>query len=508
MKKLSFLLLIAFNCLFADPVSIYKTLDPKSLSQLFAFHELYPDTREGKEALNKVLNLLGASPEDAHLFSALPAIDISTMITMMSQVQTNDAPLLTNEALAFIEKISTNLKNRSLEGHTLWDQKQIMDLPLDQIDLSRALFLTETNNLSIDTIKQYEAMLDLMALQISFRLKADATDLEKIEAINDFIFYKLHFRYPPHSTYSKEIDSYTFLSSVLDSRKGVCLGVSVLYLCLAQRLGLTLEAITPPGHIFLSYVDPKTKERTNIETTARGIHVDLEDYYTLDTISLQRCNMKEVIGYVLFNQASTFWSANNHKKAIELYEKAKTYIPDDPLIMEFLGYNYLFDGNKQKGIKYLKKALQHENSYNFSARTTIEDYLNHRVDIKGLKNIFSPIEETKESILAKQEALKKTLKKYPNFRSGIFLLASSYLQMGRTKEATAILDDYLKLDPENVLVHYYQSLISMERMRYKKAHFHAQKAKEILQKHQVLSKKWKFFELHLKTLCHPPQNLK
>lgn len=505
MKKFLITLFLLPVILWADPVSIYKTLDPNSLSQLFAYHELYPQTKEGKEALGRALHLLGASFEDADLFCALPSIDITTMINRMSQTQSNESPTLTDQALTFIEKISKNLKNRSLEGHNLWDQKQILALPLDQIDLSRALFLTETNNLSLDTIKQYEAMLDLMALQVLFRLKPEATALEKIDAINDFIFYKLHFRYPPHSTYSKEIDSYTFLSSVLDSRKGVCLGVSVLYLCLAQRLGLTLEAITPPGHVFVSYVDPRTKERTNIETTARGIHVDLEDYYSLDTIRLQKCNMKEIIGYVLFNQASTFWGADNHLKAIELYEKALTFLPEDPLITEFLGYNYLFAGNKKKGIKLLKKALHQENPYNFSPKIVIEDYLNHRVDIKGLKHFFSPVDEKRCSILAKQESLKKTLRKYPNFTSGIFQLATSYLQLGRTKEASLILDDYLKLDPKNVMAQYYQSMISLERMHYKKAHFHAQKAKAILEEHQILPKKWKFFELQLKTLCHPPE---
>lgn len=98
-------------------------------------------------------------------------------------------------------------------------------------------------------IQSYEALIDLMALQILARLPKQASAEEKIIAINTFIFDEMGFRFPPHSLYAKDIDLYTFLPSVLDSRRGVCLGVSILYLCLAQRLELPLEMITPPGPV-------------------------------------------------------------------------------------------------------------------------------------------------------------------------------------------------------------------------------------------------------------------
>src|SRR5207237_2545338 len=95
-------------------------------------------------------------------------------------------------------------------------------------------------------IQSYEANLDLMALQLRARLGDKTDPLSMIRAMNDYIFSEMHFRFPPQSLFAKEIDVYTFLPSVIDQRRGVCLGVSILYLCLAQRLGLSLEAITPP----------------------------------------------------------------------------------------------------------------------------------------------------------------------------------------------------------------------------------------------------------------------
>ena len=53
MKKNLFGLLSLCSCLFArDPnEALYKSLDPKSISQHFAFYELYPDTSLGHAAL-------------------------------------------------------------------------------------------------------------------------------------------------------------------------------------------------------------------------------------------------------------------------------------------------------------------------------------------------------------------------------------------------------------------------------------------------------------------------
>src|ERR1700761_5200171 len=125
-------------------------------------------------------------------------------------------------------------------------------------------------------IRSYEALIDLMALQILTRITFEDPPAKKIRAINHFIFEEMGFRFPPHSSHAKDIDLYTFLPSVLDSRRGVCLGVSILYISLAQRLKLDLQMVTPPGHIFVCW--RQGKEVINIETTARGIHIPDEKY--------------------------------------------------------------------------------------------------------------------------------------------------------------------------------------------------------------------------------------
>ena len=207
-----------------------------------------------------------------------------TLISFVNRSSQDSSPTLNEEQFVVIEKISRHLANRQLKGFGIWDLETLLQLPMDQIDLARGLLLAELGGGEEGRLKirSYEANIDLMALQISARLAAQRNSPEKIRAINDYIFSEMRFRFPPHSLYAKEIDVYTFLPSVLDSRRGVCLGVSILYLCLAQRLELQLQAITPPGHIYVRYVAPNGDE-TNIETTARGIDVPSEVYLGLET---------------------------------------------------------------------------------------------------------------------------------------------------------------------------------------------------------------------------------
>ena len=279
---------------------------------------------------------------------------------------------------------------------------------------------------------------------------------------------------PPHSIWAKDIDTYTFLPSVLDSHLGVCLGVSILYLSIAERLDLSLEIITPPGHIYIRY--RQGEETLNIETTARGIHVPDRMYLGINTRKLQERNKKEVIGLAFINQASVAWQKDEHQTTVELYEKALPFLPNDPLLKMFLGYNYLFVGKEKDGRKLLHQIKDHPFDFAVARDTTPEDYLTGKVNAEGIKTIFLHVDETRASILEKQEKLLKVLKKFPNFRDGILQLAITYLQLGRGEEAFETLNRYHALDPNSPVVEYYLSIVALNRFHYSQAWQHLETA--------------------------------
>ena len=177
-------LLFFTAALFADDVpirkggslqSLYTSLDPTSVAQHFAFYELYPDTLLGKTALRHAWDLLhgGQYPE------MLPSIDLQPIIAFVNRLpDAQNAPLLPEEQLKTIEKLGRHLKNRSLQGYGIWEPKILPSLAPEQIDLARALFLSEMEQDTPEErlkVRSYEAHIDLMALQILARLSDNPT---------------------------------------------------------------------------------------------------------------------------------------------------------------------------------------------------------------------------------------------------------------------------------------------------------------------------------------------
>lgn len=450
--------------------TLYSSLDPLSVSQHLAFYELYPETPEGKQSLGRAWKLLNQGKSISHLNHLfLPKLDIQSVVSLVTR-QSFDPPVkLTEEQLKMIEDLSSHLANRHLAGFSIWTKEELLALTIDQIDLGRGLLINQfdTSTDSKQDIRQYEASIDLMALQILARLTPSSSHEDKIREINRFIFHEMQFRFPPHSLYVQDIDLYTFLPSVLDSRQGVCLGVSILYLCLAQRLDLPLEIITPPGHIYVRYRTPE--KVINIETTARGINLPTDTYLGINTRKLELRNLKEVIGMAFVNQASVSWAKEEYTTTVALYEKARPYLPDDPLLKMLLGINYLFVGKKKEGKKLLEEIRHVIFEEAVSPEALPEDYLSGKIDIEGLKAVFLPVDENRASIMEKQKELGDVLKKHPRFRGGLLQLAICWLQLGRGNEALEVLQKYHEIDPNYAVVEYYLSILCMERYDYNRA---------------------------------------
>ncbi len=540
--------------------SLYNTLDPLSVSEHLAFYELYPDSKEGQNALKRAWQLLyhnwatgwnfgcvkapgfndkkgdninsnmapffiveprelsrgpnsnllpdsGISSDPIDLEGknpTLPPFDIAAIISLITRQQFEATVKLMPDQLALIEKISRRLANRTLKGHNIWKRDEILALAPEEIDLSRGLLLFQFDEKEDvqEEIKQYEAILDLMALQIAARLPEHPTDEDKIQAINHFIFHEMRFRFPPHSLYAKDIDLYTFLPSVLDNRQGVCLGVSILYLCIAQRLELPLEIITPPGHIYIRYAGQN--KLINIETTARGINPPSEIYLGINTRLLQQRDIKEVIGLSFVNQASVFWSKEDYETTVKLYEQARPFLPDDNLLKMLLGYNYLFLGRQNEGTKLLKEIKNIIFEEAVSAESIPEDYLNGKIDAEGIKAVFLPVDETRESITDKQKELQEILKRYPHYRAGLLHLATTWLQLGRGNEAKEVLERYHKIDPHNAIVEYYLCILCLERLDYNRAWVHLKKTEKLVYSRSHYPKALESLRTQLRRSCPEP----
>ncbi|AHK63267.1 transglutaminase family protein [Chlamydia avium] len=356
------------------------------------------------------------------------------------------------------------MKKLSLPGISLFCSREIQEIVPDE-DLAQALILAEFPG-EEDKVRHYTCYLDILALRAyverkryldreNYVLGSEDYHRATIDALNTILFYEEEIRYP--SKNEMFADEFSFLSSVADRKFGVCLGVSSLYLSLAQRLFLPLEPVTPPGHIYLRY----GKGKINIETTAGGRHLPTEQY--CDCISekdLKIRSYQEIVGLTFINKGSFALQKQCYSDAGIAYEKAREYV-NDREIEELLGIVKILNGEKKEGEALLKRSS--------CSKSIGEDYLRGNLDIATLKLLFMNPGTTYEEVLNYEISLKRALQKFPKCMGIYRRLASVAIHLGKIADGVALLEQCSQEEREDIALHLKLCKLFFERHDYVKA---------------------------------------
>jgi regulator of sirC expression with transglutaminase-like and TPR domain len=122
---------------------------------------------------------------------------------------------------------------------------------VEKIDLLRAALTIarlDEEDLEVDAYVKY---VDRMADEIKKKLPAEATEGQKVSALNDYLFRDNGF-HGSRTDYYHRANSY--LSRVIDDREGLPITLSVLYIELGSRLGLKIEGVGLPAHFVVRHV--------------------------------------------------------------------------------------------------------------------------------------------------------------------------------------------------------------------------------------------------------------
>jgi tetratricopeptide (TPR) repeat protein len=146
-----------------------------------------------------------------------------------------------------------------------------------------------------------------------------------------------------------------------------------------------------------------------------------------------------------------------------------------------MGFNYLFVGQENEAQQMLVQIKDHIPDFSLTKSSTVEDYLNGKADAECIKTIFLRVDENRESVIKKKEALEEILKRHPQFRAGLSSLATTWLQLHRVSEALVYLEKLYNIDPSDPTTNYYLSALYAERMDYNKAWKHLLETEKIVQ---------------------------
>jgi regulator of sirC expression with transglutaminase-like and TPR domain len=142
----------------------------------------------------------------------------------------------------------------------------------DPVDLARgALAIAREEYPGLDDAP-YLARLDELAAQVRATLPPGASPERKVGRLNAFLFHDQGFRGATEEYYDPRN---SFLNEVLDRRCGIPLTLSLVYLEVGRRCGLTVHGVGFPGH-FLCKVELDGGELV-VDSFARGQLLALDE---------------------------------------------------------------------------------------------------------------------------------------------------------------------------------------------------------------------------------------
>jgi tetratricopeptide (TPR) repeat protein len=253
------------------------------------------------------------------------------------------------------------LANTGKAGLSVTSLEQVLRLSDDQIDLATATLIASEYWSKMVAGRQYLEQLDAMATEIQSRLRQQRIpmDARAIPVLNQYLFEELGFKPVSHADDPNDL----FLHSVMDRRQGYCLSLSVLYLSVAERVGLSLHGVVVPGHFFVRFDNGRT--RYNIETTSGGASPPDEYYRTKfnvpengrDSIYMKNLNKRQSLGCFFNNLGNVYNEIGDVDTAMLALERAVTINPTLSESRSNLGNMYLQKDRVSEAIGQYRSAL-------------------------------------------------------------------------------------------------------------------------------------------------------
>jgi len=137
--------------------------------------------------------------------------------------------------------------------------KELVQKPEEELQLDRAaLYLAGEEFPEID-VPSHLAQLDALAAEVSQRVTYETAPADVARAIAGYLYDELGFHGNSGQYYNPDN---SFLNRVLETRTGIPITLSLLFLEVARRLGLRCSGVGLPGHFIVGlddtgeYLDP------------------------------------------------------------------------------------------------------------------------------------------------------------------------------------------------------------------------------------------------------------
>jgi formylglycine-generating enzyme required for sulfatase activity/regulator of sirC expression with transglutaminase-like and TPR domain len=345
--------------------------------------------------------------------------------------------------LSFILQPITAFSNPLFEGEIEAELLEIQQDRLVQPDLLDTLLKVSKHwkpSLDLGPLKQKTENLTLSARE---KLKGKNNPAEIIRILQTLIHDQEGYEY------TDQVDERgypinpeeLFLHGLLDTRKGYCMNLSLLYLILGQKLGLPLYGVALPNHFFVRY--EKEGIKINIETTEGGTSYP-DSFYrqrfgssenNKNSYFMKNLDARKTLGAYFSNVGMVYYQNQKPERAVFYLELSTTINPKSIDAQNNLANIYSELKKPQKAIKHYNLALKAD----FGNTSTLFNL--------GL--IYQESGNTTPAI----NAFLQVVQIDPGFSPAHQMLANLYLQNNRLTSALLHLKILARSQPMNLQNH-------------------------------------------------------
>jgi regulator of sirC expression with transglutaminase-like and TPR domain len=196
-----------------------------------------------------------------------------------------------------------------------------------------------------EDIEEVLDQVDVLIQRIKQRLPSDAGALHKLRMLNKFFFEELGFAGNRNNYYDPRN---SFMSEVLRTRVGIPISLAVLWLEMAQAIGLDAKGVSFPGHFLVKVRLPYPHEGHVVIDPFGGQSLDKEDLRERlspmfaqtgllrdgDAVSddllahyLRSATPREIVARMLRNLEEIYLSDNDQTRLAQVRQRLTVLLP-------------------------------------------------------------------------------------------------------------------------------------------------------------------------------------
>lgn len=183
-----------------------------------------------------------------------------------------------------------------------------------------------------------QAEVDILAAKLQRRLASDASSVQKLRLLNHFFYHEMGFAGNVNNYYDPDN---SYLHKVISTRRGIPISLAILYMELAQQIGLNVKGVSFPGHFLMKLsiqsgdivLDPFNGASLSREELEERLepYFEQESYPGAIPLSyyLHAAHPREILVRMLRNLKALFVEQTRWQRVLEVQQRLLILLPDE-----------------------------------------------------------------------------------------------------------------------------------------------------------------------------------